>query len=182
MLTIVAAETPIQFQQVRELFAELAELDVTLMGKLGLSGPDLRAALDFYYAPSDQEVPGIYAPPEGRLFLASHGTRAAGCAAFRKVASETCELKRMYVRPEFRGKQIGWKLADSLVHAARKAGYRIMRLETTTYLEKAVALYAAIGFRRCQPYYAIPEPFRDFTIFMELDLTGPRPLETVPET
>ena len=167
MLRITAAETETHYEQARELFAELMSLDATLMRELGL---DPRAALDFYYGRGEEELPGPYAPPEGRLLLASYGEQWAGCAAFRRVTSDVCELKRMYVRAEFRGKQIGWRLADTVMQTARAAGYSAIRLETTTYLEKAIALYSAIGFRVCEPYYSIPEAFRAFTIFMEIKL------------
>ena len=76
----------------------------------------------------------------------------------------------MYVRPEFRGKQIGRQLANELVLEAREAGYNIMRLETTTYLDRAIALYSTLGFRACQPYSTIPEDFRKVILCMELDL------------
>jgi GNAT superfamily N-acetyltransferase len=174
MLKIASAETVAQYQKIRELLAELVNLDTTHVRALGL---DTQAALAFYYASGEEELPGVYSPPEGRFLLATYGTETAGCGAFRRMTSEICELKRMYVRPEFRGKRIGWQLAKTLIQTARTVGYNLMRLETTTYLEKAIALYSALGFRTCQPYYAIPGPFQKITVFMELDLvesdTGP---------
>jgi GNAT superfamily N-acetyltransferase len=167
MLTIVAAESAAQYQQIRELLAELAALDSAYVKALGI---DAQALLEFYYASGKEELPGVYSPPEGRLLLATYGESIAGCGALRRMSPGICELKRMYVRPEFRGKRIGWQLGKTLIQTARAAGYKLMRLETTTYLEKAVALYSALGFRTCQPYYAIPEVFRDVTVFMELDL------------
>ena len=167
MLRVFAAETDMHFQQVRELFAELAAFDTALMRELGI---DPRPTLEFHYTQNEEKLPGVYAAPAGRLLLATYGAKTAGCAAFRRVAPDICEMKRMYVRPEYRGKQIGRKLADTLIQMARQAGYGVMRLETTTYLEKAIALYAALGFRECQPYYSIPEPLRMLTIFMELNL------------
>jgi GNAT superfamily N-acetyltransferase len=166
-LKIAAAETGIDHQQVRELFAELVALDTAYMRELRL---DLQAALDFYYDSGEEELPGVYSPPGGGLFLATYGAEMAGCGAFRRMTPDICELKRMYVRPEFRGKRIGWQLAGTLIQRARAAGYCLMRLETTTYLEKAIALYSALGFRTCQPYYAIPEALQKIAIFMELDL------------
>jgi ribosomal protein S18 acetylase RimI-like enzyme len=76
----------------------------------------------------------------------------------------------MYVRPEFRGKHVGSQLAKTLISTAREAGYNVMRLETTTYSDKAIALYTAVGFRTCEPYYSIPEGFRKIIVCMELDL------------
>lgn len=167
MLKILVAETERHFRQVRELMAELVDLDMTHVRELSL---DTQAALDFYYASGEEEVPGVYSPPGGRLLLATYGAEISGCAAFRRMTPEICELKRMYVRPEFRGKRIGWQLADSLIRMARQVGYRRMRLETTTYLEKAIALYSAVGFQTCQPYYEVPEAYRNISVFMELDL------------
>jgi GNAT superfamily N-acetyltransferase len=167
MLEIVAAGTEEHYQQVKELLAELVAFDVAQVRELGL---DVQAALDFYYGSGDEELPGEYTPPEGCIFLATYSEKAAGCIAFRRMTPNTCELKRMYVRPEFRGKRIGWQLANILIQTARQAGFRLMRLETTTYLDKAIRLYSALGFRSCPPYYTIPEIFRKITICMELDL------------
>jgi GNAT superfamily N-acetyltransferase len=167
MVEIAAATTGLDYQQVNELFAELIDLDISYMRKLRL---DTQAALHFYYASGKEELPGIYSPPGGQLFLARFGVKTAGCGALRRMTPETCELKRMYVRPEFRGKRIGWQLSQALIHGAREAGYIRMRLETTTYLEAAIALYAALGFRTCRPYYAVPDAFREITVFMELNL------------
>lgn len=111
MLSIVAAETGTHYQQIRKLFAELLALDIAHVRELGL---DTQAALDFYYASGEEELPGMYSPPGGRLYLATYVAETAGCAAFRRMTSETCELKRMYVRPDFRGKQIRWRLANTL--------------------------------------------------------------------
>jgi GNAT superfamily N-acetyltransferase len=167
IVEIVAAGTETHYQQVRELLSELVAFDVAQASELGL---DVQAALDFYYSSGVEELPGVYAPPTGGMFLATYSEKAAGCIAFRRMTPNTCELKRMYVRPEFRGKRIGWQLANILIQTARQAGYRLMRLETTTYLDKAIALYSALGFRTCPPYYTIPEQFRTITICMELNL------------
>jgi putative acetyltransferase len=167
MLKIVLAETEMQHQQVRELLSELSAWDTAQVSRLGL---DAQAAIDFYYVSGEEELPGVYAPPEGRLFLATCSAKAAGCGALRRMTADTCELKRMYVRPEFRGKQIGRQLAEIVILAAIEAGYSVMRLETTTYMDKAMAMYSALGFQTCQPYYMIPEGFRKITVHMEMNL------------
>lgn len=167
MVKIVVAETEKEIRLVRELMAELVALDIAHMRELSL---DTQAALDFYYASGEEELPGVYSAPGGRLLLATYGAETSGCAAFRRMTPEICELKRMYVRPKFRGKRIGWQLANTLIQTARQLGYSVMRLETTTYLEKAIALYSAVGFRTCRPYYEVPAAFRNITVFMELDL------------
>lgn len=167
MLEIVLAQTVAQYQQVRELLEEYIALDAIQLGQLGL---DAQSALDFYFASGKEDLPGVYAPPDGRMFLASYSAQTSGCGAFHRMTADTCEMRRMYVRPQFRGKQIGRRLANALILAAREAGYSIMRLETTTYLDRAIALYSALGFRTCQPYCSIPDSFREVIVCMELDL------------
>jgi len=79
-------------------------------------------------------------------------------------------MKHMYVLAEFRRMQIGRRLIEALIAAGRAAGYGVMRLETTTFMDKAIAMYSSLGFRTCAPYYVIPESFLPITIFMQLDL------------
>jgi GNAT superfamily N-acetyltransferase len=167
MLKIVPAETETQYQQIRKLLAEFIAMDTAQMNELGF---DANASLEFYFASGAEELPGIYAPPNGRIFLASYSEKTAGCGAFRRITANACEMKRMYVRPEFRGKHVGSRLAKTLISTAREVGYNVMRLETTTYSDKAIALYTAVGFRTCEPYYSIPEGFRKIIVCMELDL------------
>ena len=167
MLKIVPAETHAQYQQVRELMAEYIEWDSSRTKELGL---DAQECLDFYYSKGDEALPSVFAPPEGCMLIATVSARAAGCCAFHRMNSDTCEMKRMYGRPEYRGLRIGRQLAGILIAKAREAGYGLMRLETTTFMEGALALYYSLGFRPCDPYYVIPQSFRDITVFMELNL------------
>lgn len=169
VLEIVPAESALQYQQVRELLAEHIAWDTSQVSQLGLDGQE---ALDFYYASGDEVLPGVYAPPEGRMLLATHSAKAAGCGAFHRMTPEACEMKRMYVRPEFRRMRIGRQLTESLIVAAKEAGYAVMRLETVTFMDRAIAMYSSFGFRACPPYYAIPENFRAITVFMQLDLAN----------
>jgi putative acetyltransferase len=167
MLTITCAQTEAQHQTVRALVAEYIDWDASELRRLGL---DARAAFDFYFASGEEELPGDYASPQGCLLLAFWSGEPAGCVAFRRLAARLCELKRLYVRPECRGKKIGLRLASALIAAARNAGYNRMRLETVTYMEDAIALYSQLGFRRCPPYYIALESFKEISVFMELDL------------
>ena len=169
MLEIIPAESEAHYRQVRELLVEHIEWDTAQVGRLGL---DADAALDFYYAAGEESLPGAYAPPEGRMFLATYSAKAAGCGAFHRMTPDTCEMKRMYVRPEFRRMQIGRQLTETLISAARAAHYGVMRLETTTFMDKAIAMYSSFGFRACLPYYDIPEVFLPITVFMQLNLTN----------
>jgi putative acetyltransferase len=114
------------------------------------------------------ELPGKYSPPSGRLLLAFIGERMAGCIGLRKLDEETCEMKRLFLRPEFRGKGLGRELVSAVLHEARMIGYTRMRLDTLPgKMDSAISLYRAIGFRDISPYYNNPV---EGATFMELDL------------
>lgn len=114
------------------------------------------------------ELPGDYAPPGGRLFLATHESQIAGCVALRRLESAICEMKRLYVRPNFRGQGAGRVLAEGLIAAARAIGYKCMRLDTVEpAMRTAVAMYQTLGFREIAPY--CPNPLAG-ALYMELSL------------
>jgi putative acetyltransferase len=154
-ISIIAASTPEQVEQVRALFLEYAD-------SLGFS---------LCFQSFDQELaelPGKYAPPEGRLLLALQGERLAGCVAMRKLEGDICEMKRLYVRPDFRGTGAGRALAQRIIAEAKAAGYRRMRLDTIAgKMDRAIALYRVLGFREIPPYGIHPI---SGTLFMELTL------------
>jgi len=114
-------------------------------------------------------LPGDYGPPDGRLLIAYVDGEAAGCGALRKWGDEeTCEMKRLYVRPRFRGLGIGKKLAEAIIAAAREIGYRRMRLDTIPdRMTPAIALYRSLGFTEIDKYRASPT---DDALYMELIL------------
>jgi len=101
-------------------------------------------------------LPGKYAPPRGGLFLAWSGDATAGCVAFRPIDDETAEMKRLYVRADHHGKGLGRRLADKILNAAKKAGYRRVRLDTLPAMKDAIALYRKMGFEPIAPYTENP--------------------------
>ena len=153
--SVCQAELPAQIAQVRDLFLEYAK-------SLGFS---------LCFQNFDKELaglPGDYAPPEGRLLLADFGGEVAGCVALHKFEAGVCEMKRLYQRPQFRGKGLGRVLAEGVIREAQKAGYERMRLDTVEpVMRDAVGLYRKLGFREIAPYRANPMPG---TLYMELKL------------
>jgi putative acetyltransferase len=155
-LQFIQAETPSQIEDARRLFIEYSE-------QLGLD-------LCFQNFEKElSELPGSYAPPEGRLFLAVFDGKIAGCIGLRKINDDrTCEMKRLYVRPEFRGLGIGRTMASKLIEEARIIGYERMRLDTLpAQMSEAIKMYRAFGFREIKPYYHNPVKG---AMFMELTL------------
>lgn len=115
-----------------------------------------------------KNLPGAYAPPDGRLLLATEDDQLAGCIALRKLGGSVCEMKRLFVRPAYRGKRLGKVLVESIIDEARKLGYTTMRLDTLPgRMDKAIALYQSIGFVEIGPYCENPV---EGAKFMELDL------------
>lgn len=153
--SLTQVESPHQIEQARELFLEYAK-------SLGFS---------LCFQNFDKELaylPGDYAPPEGRLLLAEHQSELAGCVALHKLTDGICEMKRLYLRPQFRGKGLGRILADRIISEARQIGYQRMRLDTVEPVMKdAVGMYRKLGFREIDPYRANPMPG---TLYMELEL------------
>jgi putative acetyltransferase len=114
-------------------------------------------------------LPKPYVAPDGRLVLALVDAAVAGCAALRRIGDGVgvAELKRLYVRPAFRGRGLGKRLVDTLLEDARTIGYRAVRLDTLPTMSEAIALYRTLGFTEIAPYTANPVPG---ALFMELRL------------
>ena len=120
------------------------------------------------------DFPGKYAPPDGAVLLATVGGEPAGTVALRKLDEGICEMKRLYVKPAFRGRRttdgrsIGRALAEDIVAVGRERGYRRLRLDTIGgKMLQALSLYRSMGFVDIPPYYASPIPD---TAYMELVL------------
>ena len=156
MATIVRAETAEQLEWARRLIQEyVASLPVDV---------------SYEHVPEEcSRLPGEYAPPRGELLLALESGEPVGCVALRPLDPETCEMKRVYLRPEWRRRGIGRAMAEAIVEAARRIGYRRMRLDTIPSLKPAIALYRSMGFRVIAPYRTIPT---SGAFFMELNLAA----------
>ncbi len=108
-----------------------------------------------------------YAPPKGQIYLVFVDGELAGCVGMKPSDDSHAELKRLYVRPAFRGRNLGETLTRRIMDDARKAGYRYLRLDTLPGLKSALKLYRRLGFRETDPYYDCLVPG---TIFMEIEL------------
>lgn len=149
------AASPEQITAVRELFLEYAS--------------SLNFSLCFQSFEQElAELPGEYAPPDGRLLVAAQSSQLAGCVALHRLEPEICEMKRLYVRPQFRGRGLGRVLAERIVADAREIGYKRLRLDTVEpVMRGAVALYRKLGFREIAPYRKNPI---EGALYMELEL------------
>jgi putative acetyltransferase len=149
------AESLEHISAIRALFLEYAE-------SLGFS---------LCFQSFDKELaglPGDYAAPEGRLLLATHEGAPAGCVALHKLGNGVCEMKRLYVRQQFRGKGLGRTLAERIIADARQIGYSLLRLDTVEpMMWTAVAMYRQLGFREIAPYRENPI---EGALYMELEL------------
>jgi putative acetyltransferase len=154
-LQILHANSDADIQQARALFEEYAS-------GLGIS---------LCFQNFDKELvnlPGDYASPDGRLLLAREDDQLAGCIAMRKLEPNVCEMKRLFLRPAYRGKGLGRVLVKAIIDEALKVGYTHMRLDTLPgRMDKAIELYRSIGFVEIGPYCENPV---DGAKFMELDL------------
>ncbi|MBF0546543.1 MAG: GNAT family N-acetyltransferase [Candidatus Riflebacteria bacterium] len=146
-----------EIEEVRRLFQEYAKF----------------LAVDLCFQGFEEELktlPGKYAPPKGALLIAREGELVAGCVALRKLEENVCEMKRLFVRPQFKGKGIGRSLAVQIIREGVSLGYKSMRLDTLDRLNEAMSLYEKLGFKRIAPYYQNPLPD---VVFWETPLVTP---------
>lgn len=145
MIEIRPAEFPLDLPVVTSLFREYAQ-------SLGID-------LSFQHFEVElATLPGKYHAPKGQLLLAWRGEEALGCIALRPISDDTCEMKRLYVRPQARGERLGRRLVEQLCTEASQAGYRRIVLDTLPSMEEAVQLYQSLNFQVTDPYVFNPLP------------------------
>jgi carbonic anhydrase len=153
---IVRVETEKQLDAVRELWLAYYHL---ILERYGVDmGYD-------YFRAEMAALPGLYAPPAGRLFLAQDDETPAGCVGLRRVTAKKGELKRLYVGSGYRGRGLGRALVRAALEAAREIGYQLVQVHTAPFLTEAVGLYRALGFQE------VPTEEEEAERFMELALT-----------
>jgi putative acetyltransferase len=154
MIRILHSSSPEDMPLVRKLFEEYAaSLDIDLCFQ------------DFEH--ELETLPGGYGPPEGTIIVAFSDGEPAGCVALRRLESAACEMKRLYVKPEHRGKGIGRALAEAVIERARDIGYASIKLDTLRSMTEANALYLSLGFTECAAYRHNP---CECPVYMELSL------------
>ncbi len=153
-MRIVTVETNEELEIIKELFVEYAD-------SLGFD-------LDFQdFKQELANLCGDYAPPKGCLLVAKYKGQIAGCVGLKQFSDDICEMKRLYIRPEFRGLGIGRVLAEAIIEQARKIGYTLVRLDTVPTMKVARALYQSLDFKQISQYRYNPIEGAEF---MELKL------------
>jgi len=167
-IEVVEARTPAEI-------AAAADLMRAFVGWQHIRHAEHRERLDAYFDPAGFEdelarLPEPFHRPAGTLLLATVGGDPAGCIALKPLGDRTCEMKRLYLKPEYHGLGLGRLLVSRLIEEASAIGYTSMRLETGPLQLEAQGLYAALGFRRIPPYRRLPDCLRDWLICMERPL------------
>ncbi|WP_406795582.1 MULTISPECIES: GNAT family N-acetyltransferase [Brevibacillus] len=154
LLRLIHATEDDEYEQARELFLEYVD-------SLGVDLSFQNIAIEL------QNIPGEYAPPDGCILLALDNEQPAGCVALRKIDEQVCEMKRLYVKPEWKGRGVGKKLALSIIDEAKIRGYSFIRLDTLPTMEQAIQLYRSLEFYPIEPYRFNPI---EGTLYMEKQL------------
>jgi len=154
MIKIISTDSQKELDEIRKLFLEYSD--------------SLEFNMDFQNFKNEiKNLPGEYSPPDGKLYLAIYQGKAAGCIALRKIDSEYCEMKRLFVRQKYRGLKIGKALTEVIINEAGRLGYKFMRLDTVPSMIFARKLYKEFGFKEIPAYRYNPVKG---AIFMELNL------------
>lgn len=154
MVSIVKAKVEHEYNHAKNLMVEYSE----------------SIGIDLSFQNFDEELKNVvkeYGAPDGCLLLAKDGEQFVGCVALRKIDHQICKMKRLYVKPDWKGKGIGKRLATSILKEGKALGYHFMRLDTLSSMKPAVSLYKSLGFYEIDPYYFNPI---ENTLYMELNL------------
>ncbi len=170
MVDVVQAKTAVQLDAVRDLMREFVAWHQ-------VRHAEYRDLIDAYFDPDAftaelEGLPGSFAPPDGRLLLATDDGSVAGCVALHDLGNGICEMKRMFVVPEFHGRGVGRALGEAIIAEAKAIGYDTIRLDTGPKQVEALGLYRRLGFEPIGAYYDLPDDMRDWLVFMERDLSG----------
>ncbi|MCY7008106.1 GNAT family N-acetyltransferase [Fusobacterium simiae] len=148
-------------QEIKLLFSEYTDMLIE-------GDPSFKKYLEIQnYDDELKHLEKKYGLPYGRLYLAYYNNEVAGCIGLKKIDEKNCEMKRLYVRPKFRGKQIGEQLIERIIKDAKEIGYSYMLLDTLPFLKSAIHLYKKYGFYEITSYNNSP---MDTSIYMKLDL------------
>ena len=148
-------------EQIVPLFTEYTDMLVQ-------EDPSFRHYLDIqHYDDEVRDLRKKYGLPDGRLYLAHQGDTVIGCVGLRKLSDSDCELKRLYIRPAYRGRGYARQLMARILEDARSIGYRHMLLDTLPSLETAIGMYRRMGFYDIPCYNDSP---LENTVFLQLDL------------
>jgi len=162
MISVNQATTPQQITAVQELMREY----LTWVSE---QFPDTLPPLDEWEAEL-KNLPGVYTLPQGGLFLATVDDQPAGCVALKLKDETTGELKRMYVRPSFRGQQVGWHLGQKVLEEARAIGYKKVYLDSDEAMKPAHKVYEQLGFKYIPAPADLPKELVSVSVFMECEL------------
>ena len=163
------AESEEDLAEVRRLFGEFVEWHHERQGQN--AGLVTSYFDDVAWQAELDGLPGEYAATEGgALLLGWHQGAALGCVALRQLDDESCEMKRMYVGDDGRGRGLGRALGEAVVQRARDLGYSSIHLDTSVEQHEAIGLYRSLGFQDSEPYHDVPEAMRGWLVFFSLDL------------
>jgi ribosomal protein S18 acetylase RimI-like enzyme len=156
-----------------DLIALAREYVAWMLGEVRRRYPELdpeEFAAEHTYDDLGQKFPGNHVPPDGCLLIARQDGLACGCIALGRLTDDICEMRTLFVRPEFRGSGAGRKLAETCLEQAQLLGYRAIRLDTLAFMEGAQSLYQSMGFHPIEPYLDLSAELKLKIRFFEREL------------
>jgi putative acetyltransferase len=171
MIEIIPAQTGEALESVITLSQEYV---TWMLAEIRVQFPDLdikEFTSEHEYDDVRKKFPGEHIPPDGCLFIALSDGEVCGCVALGRLTKDTCEMRTLFVRPQFRGYKAGKKLAEASLSAARNFGYRYVRLDTLAFMTSAQNLYRSLGFYDIAPYRDVSDSLKRHICFFELKLS-----------